>query len=32
LGEEEIELDKKLNDSNKAIFHDEDEEKKQHIL
>ena len=31
LGEEELDLDKKLNDSNKAIFHDEDEEKKKHI-
>lgn len=32
LGEEELDLDKKLNDSNKAIFVDEDEEKKKHIL
>jgi len=28
LGEEELELDKRLNDSNKAIFVDEDEEKR----
>jgi len=32
LGEEELELDKRLNDSNKAIFVDEDEEKKKHIM
>lgn len=32
LGEEELDLDKKLNDSNKAIFVDEDEEKKKFIL
>jgi len=31
LGEEELDLDKKLNDSNKAIFVDEDTEKKRHI-
>ena len=28
LGEEELDLDKKLNDSNKAIFVDEDDESK----
>lgn len=32
LGEEELDLDKKLNDSNKAIFVDEDDEKKRHIM
>jgi len=32
LGEQELDLDKKLNDSNKAIFVDEDDEKKRHIL
>mmetsp|Transcript_35625 Transcript_35625/g.54477 ORF Transcript_35625/g.54477 Transcript_35625/m.54477 type:complete len:233 (+) Transcript_35625:4757-5455(+) len=32
LGEEELDLDKKLNDSNKAIFVDEDDEKKKLIL
>jgi len=31
LGEEELHLDKQLNDSNKAIFVDEDDEKKRHI-
>ena len=29
LGEKELDLDKKLNDSNKAIFVDEDDEKKK---
>lgn len=28
LGEQELDLDRKLNDSNKAIFVDEDDEKK----
>lgn len=32
LGEEELDLDKKLNDSNKAIFTDEDDGKKRHIM
>lgn len=32
LGEKELDLDKKLNDSNKAIFVDEDDEKKRVIL
>ena len=32
LGETELELDRKLNDSMKAIFVDEDDEKKRHIL
>lgn len=32
LGEEELHLDKQLNDSNKAIFVDEDDEKKRHIM
>jgi hypothetical protein len=32
LGEEELDLDKRLNDSNKAIFVDEDDEKKKHIM
>ena len=32
LGEEELDLNKKLNDSNKAIFVDEDDEKKRTIM
>jgi len=32
LGEQELKLDKDLNDSNKAIFVDEDDEKKRHIM
>ena len=32
LGEQELDLDRKLNDSNKAIFVDEDDEKKRHIM
>jgi len=32
LGEKELDLDKKLNDSNKAIFVDEDDEKKKIVL
>jgi hypothetical protein len=32
LGETELELDRKLNDSMKAIFVDEDDEKKRHIM
>ena len=32
LGESQLDLDKKLNDSNKAIFVDEDDDKKKHIL
>lgn len=32
LGEEELDLDEKLDDSNKAIFVDEGDEKKRHIM
>ena len=32
LGEQELDLYRKLNDSNKAIFVDEDDEKKRHIM
>ena len=32
LGDEYLDLEKTLNDSNKAIFVDEDDEKKRHIM